>query len=841
MNLLFSLREIWETSKTDEEKRAETLVVLKQYRTETLSAMKQKLYEERSGLPDMYFLSDKIDEMLSVLMHFVFFRIFPSDDDPLPCIVACGGYGRRELAPFSDIDLVFLMPENSSEEQRERILYVVYLLWDIGLKIGYTVRTPQECIDEARSDMTIRTNLLEARFVAGNETLFNDFLEKYGDLKTPEEIKAFVEAKKIERSERYKRMGQSRYMLEPNLKEGVGGLRDLHLLFWLMKYVFDITDMRELVWKGILPRKTVNLFLRAHAFLDTLRCCLHFYRGRRGDILTMDAQQAIAETLGYRDRKGGLSAVERMMKHYYIISKNVGALTRYFSAVVEDELSQTSCFETLEDEEGFCLINGRLAFKNEKPDNPSDLLRLFYLKQKLGVKIAPAALQCVAHQAKDIRFVRTKPPVREMFFSILLSPDSQDILHELLDTGVLGEMLPVFKPITGQMQFDMYHVYTTDEHTLKVVSFLEDFEKTPDAPFIQSKRALYVAALLHDVGKGAGGGHAEKGALFAQKTLIDLGLTESECDIVTWLIRNHLLMSETAFKRDIFDSKTIAAFIEKVESPEKLRLLYALTVADIKAVGPGVWNSFKEKLLSDLFKRTLEAMRGGSVDSRIVSAFQKDLVNAFYASDEDVCFCVRNDVLPEMTEFTVVTKDRAGLFSLICGAMAVVGVSIVGATVMTLDDGTVLDTFYVQDTDAALLENGVYGALTSERKTKRLKDKIRAALENEDVLSGEVEKKRLSSLQKPFYYPPRVRLDNNASDNCTLIEVDASDSVGFLYAVTSAMKKLALQIVSAHIYTYGTHVVDVFYVRGENGEKISGEERMQNVQTRILNVLELLT
>ena len=838
MNLLFSLREAAKAQADDIKNRAAYAAVVKAYRAEVLETAKQKLYKERRGLPVMYYLSDKTDEMFAVLTHFICAVLFDSPDDPMPAAVACGGYGRRELAPFSDIDILLLIDENASEIQRERVLYLVYLLWDAGMKIGYAVRTPRECVEDARADMTVRTNLLEARLICGNEALFNDFSRRYEEFKAQEDVGAFVKDKLRERDERHKRTGQSQYMLEPDLKDGCGGLRDLHLLFWLFKYVFGITDMREAGARGILSDKTVDLFLKAHAFLDTLRCCLHFYRGRRGDILTMDAQQAIAKTLEYDDRSGGLSAVERLMKHYYIVSGAVGALSKYFTAVVQDALAGGAKIEPIHGEDAFCLENGRIAFKQGAFISAVDLLKLFWLMHKTGRELAPNALQTVVGRVKEIRAIRKLPQARALFFDILLSENSSVVMHAMLDTGALCEMIPVFKRISGQMQFDMYHVYTTDEHTLKALEFLQSAEQTSDTPFIQTRRALHVAVLLHDIGKGSGGGHAEKGAVLAQKTLNDLGLDDAEKEIVVWLIRNHLLMSEVAFKRDIYDPKTVAGFVEKVGSPERLRLLYALTAADIKAVGPAVWNGFKARLLSDLFKRALAAMRGDNVGERLVSAFQKDLVARFRESGEKAFFCVRNDVLPEMTEFTVVAKDRAGLFSSICGAMAVVGVSIVGATVITLDD-VVADTFYVQDTDGALLGSGLCGALKSEKKTKRLKDKILAALDDSGALDAEVAQKRLSSAKKPFYYPLKISIDDNQSDSCSLLEVDGSDCVGFLYAVAGAMTKAGLQIDSAHIYTYGAHVVDVFYVKTADGGKIAPADA-DKIRRELSDVMERL-
>lgn len=841
MTVFEEILHLWQSFDDTEKKRSMLLSFIKKHRQENLNEMRLLLEKERHGLPAMYFFSDKTDILITALFRLVFQKIYPlKKGQSLPAIVACGGYGRQELAPYSDLDILFLVNKQPDEQETERLLFIVYLLWDAGIKTGYAVRTINDCIDESLKDATVCTNLLESRYVTGNEDLFFRLLNSYQNMKKTADSVVFVDAKKKERDERHQRMGQSHYMLEPNVKEGRGGLRDLHLLFWLMKYLFDVTDLRELVRQGILDSKTVDSFLKAHDFLDTVRCYLHFYNNKRGDILTLQAQKAIAPLLGYAERSGGLSTVERFMKHYYLFSRTVVVLMHYFTAIIEDNIRPSSGYEPLPEDNRFYLNNGRIAFRKDTDISPDMFLKAFWLKQKLSRPISPATLQTITARSKEIRSLRKTPLMRDLFFDILTADNAFETLHQMLDFDVLGEIIPVFKPLIGQVQFDMYHLYTTDEHTLKVFENLSSNDQLPVNVSKQSKRTLYVAALLHDIGKGSGGNHAEKGALKAVKALSDLGLSAEETETVIWLIRHHLLMSETAFRRDIFDTKTIEDFVTIVQSPERLRLLYALTKADIQAVAPHVWNGFKERLLSDLFKNALEVMQGDALRPRSLTNGQKSLLTLKENSPSDaVLFDISVDADQGVTELAVLAPDCKGLFAAVSGALSVAGVSVVGAKISTLADGTALDSFIIQDTNASLLEKNLTTPLTSEKKIKRIKEQIRRSLSDTDLIAKEVTEKRLSTPKGPITFSPRVLTDNNASLDYTLIEVNGTDCVGFLHAVTYAMTQLNLSISSAHIYTYGSHVVDVFYVKNADGKKLD-DKTCEKVCHVLLKTMENL-
>lgn len=829
MTLRYDLERAWKDAASPEEKKKAVVAVLKRRREEMLVDTGLALNTpQNSGLEAMFSHADALDDTLSELMTFVYETVFQGQNPPETALVAVGGYGRKELAPYSDIDILFLLNENDKDNAGEILSFVTSALWDTGLKVGAAARTPADCIAQATADMTIRTNLLESRLVWGGYDLFNDFSFRYEELRTSGGGRDFIENKLEERSARYRRMGLSKYMLEPNVKEGRGGLRDLHLLFWLAKYLFGITEMPDLIDRGILSPLACRKFLKAHRFLATVRCHLHMIAGRAGDILTFDAQAQIAERMGY-DNRTGQSAAERFMKHYYLICKTVGELSNQITVAIKDALGGEPRLTFLP-EDDFYLINDRIAFKESLrfDEKPTALLKAFELKQRLHLSINPQTLQLIADNAKLIRKVRKTPEAKKLFFDILLSDNPETSLRLMTECGVLGRLIPEFQNIVAQVQFDLYHVYTTDEHTFKAIGYLSE---TPPDMTPQSASALYLGTLLHDIGKGRGGDHAQKGAKIAEKILADLDVGKDDAETVVWLIENHLIMSRTAFRRDIFDPKTIEDFVAAVQSPERLKLLYALTVADIKAVGPNVWNSFKDKLLKDLYTFALEKMQGIGSRTRTLTPAQKALAEK--AGRKEYAFSVTPDPERGVTEFIVLAPDRDGLFADITGTMATEDVSVIEAQISTLENGMALDTFLIQETNMLNERKPV----DSEKKIARLQNGIKTAdsVQIEDKLNRKRAKAQKTS--PVLWTPPRVFINNQASDSCSLIEVNGTDCTGFLHAVTHTMTTLNLNIVSAHIYTYGSRVVDVFYVKNAAGGKISGESEMRHIKTSLLDTI----
>jgi [protein-PII] uridylyltransferase len=834
------------------------------------------------------------DQLVRILFDFVSQHVYPLANPTAGeklAVVAVGGYGRGEMAPFSDIDLLFLLPYKETPHTEQVVEYLLYLLWDLRLKVGHATRSVDECLRYAKSDLTIRTALLEARYIWGEQALFNELKARFDNEIVRGTASQFIEQKLAERDVRHKRVGDSRYQLEPNVKEGKGGLRDLHTLFWLAKYIYRIDDVAKLVDLKVLSQEESQRFARAQAFLWTVRCHLHYLAGRAEEHLTFDMQTRIGERMGYREHTGS-RGVERFMKHYFLVAKDVGDLTRIFCAVLQVDHKKSRRLAWLRWGGGgrrelapFILDGGRLTIPSKDffKEDPVGLLRLFHVAQEYELDIHPRALRVVTRSLRLVNAeLRENPEANRLFLEILTSrKDPETALRRMNEAGIFGRFVPDFGRVVAQMQYDMYHVYTVDEHTLFAIGILHQVESgalkaelplaTAIAPTIVSRRALYLATLLHDIAKGRGGDHSVIGEKIALKIGPRLGLTDEETESVAWLVRWHLLMSNTAFKRDIGDPHTIDNFVERVQSPERLKLLLVLTAADIRAVGPKVWNGWKAALLRELYHSAFDAMTGGATvearDSRIAAAQAavRELLPEF--GDADFAAFVgrgypfywlsldagtharharlmreadsggaplsvetRIDPQRAVTEITLYTADHPGLFSRIAGALAVNGANIVDAKIMTMTNGMALDTFWVQD------QNG--GPVDRPDKLARLS----VAFEN--VLTGDLKPHRefarppaIQSRTSVFTVPPRVLIDNQASLANTVIEVNGRDRPGLLHELTRELTGLKLQVASAKISTYGEKVVDVFYVKNLFGHKVEQPERLAEIRTALEAVL----
>ena len=835
-----------------------------------------------------------VDQLIRVLHDIATERIYPLANPTAGekfAIVAVGGYGRGEMAPFSDIDLLFLLPYKQTPHTEQVIEFLLYMLWDLGLKVGQATRSVAECLRYAKADMTIRTALLEARYVWGEQALYAELKSRFEAEILRGSALQFVEAKLAERDARHQRVGDSRYQLEPNIKEGKGGLRDLHTLFWIAKYVYRIDDVARLVELGVLSAEASARFARAQSFLWTVRVHLHYLAGRAEERLTFDRQAEIGARMGYADRPGA-RGVERFMKHYFLVAKDVGALTRIFCAILEADQQRKRRLPWLRWGAGRRALGG-FALDGEwltipsgdvfKKD-PAALLRLFHVAQEHDLDIHPRALRAVTQSLRliDAR-LREDPEANRLFLEILTSKKNPEIaLRRLNEAGVFGRFVPDFGRVVAQMQYDMYHVYTTDEHTLFAIGILHQIEsgqlkdELPVAsaimPTIASRRALYVATLLHDIAKGRGGDHSLLGEKVALKLGPRLGLSAEETETVAWLVRWHLLMSGVAFKRDIGDPQTIQDFVDRVQSPERLKLLLVLTAADIRAVGPKVWNGWKAALLRELYYSALDVISGGLTvearDARIAAAqaaahallgdFTDDEFAAFTGrgypfywlsldaetharharlmreadrSGAPLTVEKRIDAARAVTELTLYTADHPGLFSRIAGALAVSGANIVDAKIMTMSNGMALDTLWVQDQDGTAFDRP---------------DKLaKLAFTFENVLTGDL--KPHIELERPpafpsrmsvFTVPPRVLIDNLASRSHTVIEVNGRDRPGLLWELTRELTRLSLQVSSAKISTYGEKVVDVFYVKNLFGHKVEHEQKLAEIRTALEAVLE---
>jgi len=834
-----------------------------------------------------------MDQLIRALFDLVTQEIYPL---PNPTsgerlsIIAVGGYGRGELAPYSDIDLLFLLPYKQTPHTEQVVEYLLYLLWDLGLKIGHSTRSVEECLRQARSDLTIRTGLLEARYLWGEQALFNELKRRFDSEIVKGSAAQFVAGKLAERDERHKRVGDSRYQLEPNIKEGKGGLRDLHTLFWIAKYIYRTDDVGKLVELEVLSKEEAQRFDRAQKFLWTVRCHLHYLAGRAEERLTFDLQTEIGRRMGYTDHAGS-RGVERFMKHYFLVAKDVGDLTRIFCAILEADqkhkrrLSWVRWGSARRALDGFVIDGERLTIPSNDffKNHPTALLRLFRVAQEHDLDIHPRALRAASQSLKLItQRLRDDPEANRLFLEILTSrKDPETALRRMNEAGVFGRFVPDFGRVVAQMQYDMYHVYTVDEHTLFAIGILNKIERgllkeelplaTQLMSTIVSRRALYVAVLLHDIAKGRGGDHSEIGEQIALRLGPRLGLSAEETETVAWLVRWHLLMSSTAFKLDIGDRKTLGDFVERVQSPERLKLLLVLSVADIRAVGPKVWNGWKAALLRELYHRAIEVISGGlsgeGQDSRAAAAqmaarrLLPDFNEAefatftgrgypFYwlsfdaptharharlmreaeASGAPLTVEKRVDPQRSVTEITLYTADHAGLFSRIAGALAVSRANIVDAKIMTMSNGMALDTFWVQDSAG--------GPFDRPDKLAKL------AVVFENVLTGDLKPHRelarppaFPSRTRVFTVAPRVLVENKVSGSHTVIEVNGRDRPGLLFELTRALTGLNLQVSSAKISTYGEKVVDVFYVKNLFGHKVEHPAKLTEIQTTLEAVL----
>jgi [protein-PII] uridylyltransferase len=661
-------------------------------------------------------------------------------------------------------------------------------------------------------------------------------------------------------------------------------------LFWVAKYIYCVDHVDELVTKGVLSADEAQRFARAHNFLWTVRCHLHFLTGRAEDRLTFDLQSEVGRRMGYTDH-AGTRGVERFMKHYFLVAKDVGDLTRIFCALLESEqhrvplLSWRRWAQRKRHVEGFVVDGARLDVANEHAfrDDPINFLRLFHAAQEHGLDIHPHALRLITQSLRLIdAALRENPEANRLFMEILTSRnDPETALRRMNEAGVFGRFVPDFGRVVAQMQYDMYHVYTVDEHTIFAIGILHKIESgalkdelplaTSLMETIDSRRALYLAVLLHDIAKGRGGDHSILGEKVAEKLGPRLGLTAEETETVAWLVRWHLLLSGTAFKLDIDDPETIRGLAQQVQSPERLNLLLILTVADIRAVGPKVWNGWKAALLQEAYERALEMMSGGLIgntrDVRIKArqdetrALLRDFTDGEFdsfvaktypnywlsfdppslsrharltrAADRDgapLTLDTRVDPARAVTEVTLYTADHPGLFSRIAGALALAGANIVDAKILTLSNGMALDTFQVQDRQG--------GAFDRPEKLAKL------AVQFENVMSGRIrphlelnEAPAIPSRTRVFTVPPRVLINNTASRSHTVVEVNGRDRPGLLFDLTRALTQLNLQISSAKISTYGEKVVDVFYVKDLFGHKIDHEGRLKTIRERLTAVL----
>ena len=867
------------------------------------------LGEDGSGTACSVRLSNLQDTIMRTLLDFALTHVFPTQNPSTAeklSIAAVGGYGRGTLAPQSDIDLLFLLPYKQTPWGESVVEYLLYMLWDLGFKVGHATRNIDESIRLSKADMTIRTTILEARLICGDRALFEEMMTRFDKEVVKGTAREFIAAKLQERDDRHKRSGESRYRVEPNIKEGKGGLRDLHTLFWIAQYFYAVHGTDELVKKGVFTRREYNLFKKCEDFLWAVRCHLHFLTNRADERLSFDVQPELASRLGYSGH-GGLAGVERFMKHYFLIAKDVGDLTRIICAQLEEANAKDAPSlnrvlmkftgrrrKKIKETNDFVLENKRLAVVSDDvfEKDPINLIRLFWLGDKYNSAFHPDTFQLVQRSLKFItKDVRNDPEANRLFIEILTSKNQPEIvLRRMNETGVLGRFVPEFGRIVAMMQFNMYHHFTVDEHLLRSIGFLSEIEhgdmeaEHPLAnelfPSIKDRTALYVALFLHDIAKGRKEDHSIGGAKIARKLCPRFGLDKAQTELVAWLIEEHLTMSTIAQSRDLADRQTIQDFAAIMKKLDRMKPLLILTVCDIKAVGPGVWNGWKGQLLRTLYYEAEPLLTGGfsqigreervkgaknalahqlennipegekAWSQRKLKAYFKLHYPAYWLRSEpetrmrharfiteadelNLAFAttVRTKAFEEITEITVYAQDHPRLLSYVAGACAVAGANIVDAQVFTTTNGKALDSIFINrefDEDADEM-----------RRADRITDLI------EETLSGELHlpavlatKNKKTRRQKAFSIAPHISIDNGLSNRFTVVEVTGLDRAGLLYDMTTALSDLNLNILSAHIATFGEQVQDGFYVTDLTGQKVLSETKHEMIKARLMKVFE---
>ena len=788
-----------------------------------------------------------IDSMLREILNNTHQHVLGNLDYKLS-IIAVGGYGRGELAPHSDLDLLFLIPDDLNKTETKNIeglvKLILYLLWDLGYTVGHSTRTILDCIKKSKLDLTITTSLLEKRFIAGNEHIFDLLKTKFNSFIANTKTLNFVEAKLKESDLRHKKFGGSRYVVEPNVKDGKGGLRDLHTLIWILKFAYKVDSISKLINMGALSKNEALAFAEAQRFLFSVRCHLHYRAQREDDRLAMDAQLEIAKSMNFKNTITHKD-VERFMKRYFLATKTVGNLTRIFCAAIETEFNKPLrlsflSFKKSENVDPFSIELGRLYVQNKNIliENPVNIIKLFYISHQKNIDLHPSTLRLVTSLTNLINSeVRPDFNANQMFLNIFTISN----LHSLKN-GKFKDFAPLASKVIQE---------------------------------ISSYRCLFVAMLLHDIAKGKKGDHSINGSIVASTVCPRLGLSNEETEIVKWLVLHHLLLSKTAFRYELGDPKTIKDFAEKVKTVEKLKLLLVLTVADIKAVGPEIWNDWKGSLISELYIKSLNLLQKristqyvyeyvettqelfksnllkNGIKNEVIERYSKNyyknyweifnlqtLINHFHIFkkmlDDKKKFKIYLSKESELqaTELIVIAPDHHGLFSVISGLVAASGYDVVSAKIITRSDGYALDTFFIQNKEKKPISEDYL----RNKLIKTISFGLEGNFDIEKALNTKWEE--IPARFRAVKAPTRIIVDNQTSESFTILDIKCKNAPGVLYKITKTLTSLGIQINTANVSTYGDRVVDIFYIKNAFGSKVDDERTIEKIKYSILKVLK---
>ena len=805
---------------------------------------------------------------------------------PTPlAVMALGGYGRGELNLQSDVDLMVIYEGELSPYVQRAMQELLYTLWDLGLQVGHSLRSLDDCVAMARTDFSSRTSMQEARFLAGDRRLFARFQRVLRENVYRRDFGKFLETTLTERDQRYRKFGASPYIGEPNVKESAGGLRDMHTAMWLGAAKFGARTLRELADKGLITPREQAAADAALTFLWRVRNELHFFSGHKNDVLGRDLQPRIAKNLGYENDETSLG-VERFMHDYYLHARVIHRVSRRLIARCQETLSRRGSAERRQRQQaladGLVFFDGALHLADRDPrrlrEDATRLMKVFWHLHRLGCELSldlERAVEDALHLVDD--GFRRSPLVRDLFLDVCRNWGRvAQTFSEMHEIGLLGRYLPEFGALTCLVQYDVYHRFSADQHSLFAVEHLEALAPGQSAESegaalvfneVEKPELLMLGMLLHDIGKAQGHGHVAKGIPLVRALTARMGLDPADAGAVEFLVAHHLTMSHVAQRRDIDDPKTVADFAATAGDPQRLRMLYLLTYADMRAVGPGVLTPWQARILHELYARALARLTGGRVArpnrtqlvGRLHAAVGEDLelqaVKAHLAMVTDRYLASTSvqrmaehlrmlrrlagaSVVTELfhhpdlgsSDLEVVTRDVPGLFTLIAGTLAAHGVNIISAQIHTRADGIAIDTFQVNDP--------LGETLTSKARWTRLLDALRAVLTGEERVETLLERRRAAGRAPASAAgPPKIALDNQLSDAATVLEVKCPDRLGLLYLITRTLSALGLDIASARIATEIDQAFDTFYVHDRQGRKLEDPETLARVREALAEAL----
>ena len=869
-----------------EDRRRFRLEFFRQALTQGFDSLKVRHAEGASGQESVRAHARLMDDVIWSLTRLIAADAARARLDATPLVVvALGGYGRSELHPLSDIDLMVVYADELSPYVQRTMQELLYSLWDLGLQVGHSLRSLDDCVAMARTDFPSRTSMQEARFLAGDRRLFARFRRVLRENVYRRDFARFLETTLGERDQRYRRYGASPYIGEPNVRESAGGRRDVHTAMWLGAAKFEARTLRELADKGLITPREQAATDAALTFLWRVRNELHFFSGHKNDVLGRDLQPRIAKNLGYENDDTSLG-VERFMRDYYLHARVIHRVSRRLIARCQETLSRRGSAEGRQRQQaladGLVFFDGQLHLADRDPGplraEPSRVMKVFWHLHRLGCELSldlERALEDSLYLV-DGGFQRS-PAVRELFLDICRTwGRAAQTFSEMHELGLLGRYLPEFGALTCLVQYDVYHKFSADQHSLLAVEHLEALAPGQSAESegaaqvfneVEKPELLMLGMLLHDVGKAKGHGHVAKGIPLIRELVVRMGLEPDDGAVVEFLVAHHLTLSHIAQRRDIDDPKTVADLAAIAGDPQRLKMLYLLTWADMRAVGPGVLTPWQAAILHELYGRTLVRLTGGRAERPSRPQLAERLRAA--AGDEQPAQAVKahlammsdryvattgvqrmaehlrmlhqlsnTSVVTELfhhpdlrsSDLVVVTRDLPGLFALIAGTLASQGVNIISAQIHTRADGIAIDTFQVNEPTGE--------AVTSPATWARTLDALRAVLTGDAQVATLLEKRRAAGRATTSAGgPAKITLDNHLSDDYTVLEVKCPDRLGLLYLVTRTLAALGLDIATARIATEIDQAVDTFYVHDGRGRKVEDPDALGRVREALEQAL----